>query len=200
MITAAIIRARLSLDPSVTDATIDAVIASMIEVLETYLDRGLQYKARTETVYWDEPGPVVSLFAYPIDAAQTMAIDGITIKPEDVQITNGLVLLRRSYVKAGSRSLTVNYTAGYQQMPGVIDLAVLYLIDQFGVSLLKADDASGGVTAGSDELDSVTIDGNTFRFRDPGAGGQSSSQAGSSGGLFNYALETMLAAYRRYSC
>ena len=127
------------LDIPLVDTTYDAFLTSQItiisEAIEGYCGRKFNMNSYVQTFYLQDfqgPQKKLFLFQYPIDAIQTIT-DADLNDIEDLRIhkETGLINLMDDYLLRYTRDkVIVTYTAGYTDIPPIIQSVVYDLVEQ----------------------------------------------------------------------
>lgn len=201
------LRVRAGLDP--TDDTKDAQLImaadTTLSIVETYLDRKLEYMDDSETFYYQEPllvrrwpmeqGSVTTIFLLDNDIEEPFTISNRMIDYE-----KGIIYGQRYDVP--NRVVIVEYTGGFDPIPNDLLWSLWAVFDAYWAATPGWASSSGGVITGSGEVKKVSLVGIgsvDFDVGTSSAGGDSSSLNADPWGLIPAEIISIIDRYRRES-
>jgi uncharacterized phiE125 gp8 family phage protein len=121
------------------DALLEDLINSSSSAIESYCKR--KFKEQTFNEEYDGNGRNgLYLHQYPVKSVNSVAINGSVLPISDYKVNknSGKLIRNGSIWPSGEINITVDYTAGYSEIPLDLDLACRHLI----MSYYKSDIAS----------------------------------------------------------
>lgn len=170
------------------DTEIDAAIVVAVELIETFLDRKLEFATEVESFNFS--GASLSLLRYPIDSIASIAGDGLNEPDYSLDKKNGLIFFTDHI---GQKELTVTYDGGYNVLPKPLEMAVISVFDNVYGAVFDQD-----YDAGNDEIKTVKAGDLAITYeRGTGYAGHTGNEATSR--FLTADLIGMLQHYRRQS-
>ena len=124
---------------SITTTTTDAVLISLLRAATSfvtrYIGRDLTYQQYTETIYPEQSWNQLRLTNFPVDAVESVVVDGTTLDATTAGYAN-YVVEKEGYIRRvdggsfprGSYATTVVYRAGFKAIPEDIRTVVKKLV------------------------------------------------------------------------
>jgi uncharacterized phiE125 gp8 family phage protein len=135
----AAVKIYLKIEATHDDALLEDLINSSSSAIESYCKR--KFKEQTFEEEYDGNGRKgLYLHQYPVKSVNSVMINGTVLPLTDYKINknSGKLIRTGSIWPPGEINITVNYTAGYSEIPSDLDLACRHLV----MSYFKSDVAS----------------------------------------------------------
>lgn len=152
LITLEQIKTILGITGTESDAALNAAAPVVTAMFENYCRRGLAYQA--ENIEEMDVGPRLSIFRFPLETVTELLIDDVAVAIPKLDRRNGHILL--GYRESSTRA-TITYAGGFPQTDVPIDLATAYANCCKDYSGITVAGSTGGGSAGSTPLKSLSL-------------------------------------------
>lgn len=139
-------------DAAIPVELFDAYLNAASEMILRYLRRGIAYGDYEDAR--DGGGEALKLYAYPVEDVKSVTVNGVAVSGWILDDANGLLFCGRWGERwpETRQGIRVAYTAGYEPMPEVLQLATALLAQ----ALMEANQASGQIIA-SERMDLYSV-------------------------------------------
>jgi len=181
-------KARLNITGTSQDVQLQGTLDTALAIVETYLDRKLEYATETIRVPYFR-GDTIKVRRWPIDSVTAVTHGYGSFTAFKVDYADGLILFNHAHA---IDELSIEYSGGFTDLPADLLFALWGVFDA-----VHAASSGGTATVAAGTIESVTIpDVGTVRF----ASGASAASAGaSSGGLIPAQYLALLDRYRNHA-
>jgi hypothetical protein len=184
---------RLSITGATQDAELEVALSTAISIAERWCDRGLIY-AVEKVVFTHVLGKELSLPRFPVESIISLSTKNQNSLDYHLNYQAGFIIFHPGL--AAADELTIEYAAGYKNLPLDLELALWLLFD---VVWGQLSGGSASVTVGGGEVTSISVpDVGTIRFS--ASSSRSSSDSSSDSGIIPAPAISLLRPYLRITC